>query len=315
MAFLRDKGFTLLPYRTRAEITLAAQSYLEDAEKGLLFRLYVPNGRLWQAEIDRLLVLFRDYLDRLGNSSVRLDQTRTDRGVIYAFHKDEGRRAGHDISSQFEDFSKLLDLCVRDPSAAETVLRNSAVAPREIAEIIERYSKEARRLQLDMRHDRERKVLSIRHRLESELSDAGGAAIDELMVGRLVDAIVPTPDSLLLAERIDQLPVVARSGIQINLNQQIIHRVEGIVAQEIRGDVLLTEEDERLAALFNTYGGNAAPELASSLHELNDESAVKARRVTAGQRIKSFLLGAASAAKDVSVGILQSYIEKKMLGL
>jgi hypothetical protein len=75
------------------------------------------------------------------------------------------------LTKHFEDFTKLTDLCATDPSAAEEVLKGTGANAREITQIISRYSKEIRRLQLDLKHAREEKILSIRHRLESELVD------------------------------------------------------------------------------------------------------------------------------------------------
>ena len=119
---------------------MIASQLLKDALEGLLFRIYVPSGRLWADEVDRLLQLFRDYLARTGRKGVRLDQVRTDRGILYEFHGDDEPH-GSSLSEDFEDFSRLLDLCVSNPPEAEAMLRQKIVEPREISGILTRYSK------------------------------------------------------------------------------------------------------------------------------------------------------------------------------
>src|SRR6185437_2916392 len=81
---------TLVPYRANADVTVMSVQFLEEALQNLLFRVYVPTGRLWANEVDRLLNLFRDYLLSTGRTGVRLDQSRTDHGVSYEFHATEG---------------------------------------------------------------------------------------------------------------------------------------------------------------------------------------------------------------------------------
>lgn len=91
--------------------------------------------------------------------------------------------------------------------------------------------------------------------------------------------------------------------------------LNGVVAQEISGDVSLNETDQELLRLFAEYAGEQQAELVSALRELNDESAPTPGRLTSKQKIKGFLLALGSKATDVGVGVLKSYIEKKMLGL
>jgi hypothetical protein len=96
------------------------------------------------------------------------------------------------------------------------------------------------------------------------------------------------------------------------LRPQIIQAVNGIVAQEIRGDLKLSEQDHNLLALINERGKENSPELVSAVYELSDESIPKASRLLAKQKLKKFLIGAGNRLGDLAVGVLQSYIEKKM---
>jgi hypothetical protein len=190
---LRTHGLDVLPYRKRAEVTVSAQSFLEEIHEGLLFRLYVPSGRLWGDQMGQLLALFKDYLSKVAGLNVRLDQQSTTKGVIYAFHgvdlgvEDTNRK---ELAKHFEDFTRLTDLCATDPAAAEELLKGTGANAREITQIISRYSKEFRRLQIDLKHAREEKILSIRHRLESELVDVVQPA-QQSVIETTVNALIP----------------------------------------------------------------------------------------------------------------------------
>ncbi len=310
--FLDKHSLNVSTYKKNSEVTVLAQTFLLQCETGLLLRLYVPNSQLWASETDKILQLFRDYLTRVACVNVRLDETRTSSGVIYELHDDPNRTI--DISTEFEEFSHFIDLCVSDLEQAQLILQDRNIAKNDVMQILKRYAKEARRLQVDMRHEREQKVLNIRHRLESELLDTlpSGFAIESLR--HLVDAAVPTvlgPRTPLLIS--DTAPNT--QNLTVNINPQFVETVNGVIAQEISGDVALNQNDLQLFRLFAEFAGEQHAELVSALRELNDESAPKPGRLTAKQKIKKFLLAVGSKATNVGVGVLQTYIEKKMLGL
>jgi hypothetical protein len=314
--FISDYDIKLMPYKTNAEVTVMAQTFLADTEHNLLFRIYVPSSRLWFNETDKLIQLFRDYLAKVSGLSVRLDQIRTDKGIIYEIHSDETAHRT-DIDFEFSEFTQFMDLCVTDPNAAENILRNKAIAEKDLMGILSRYSKEAKRLSVDLKHEREQKVLSIRQRLESELVDNLPGAIDWSAIGQLVDMTVPQLSGTRSAISVDQnTPMAAVSSIAhnltINLNPQIVETVNGIVAQEITGNQHVGPEAQQLLELIHTHAEKEATELASSVHELEDKSAPKEGRLVAKQRLKRFIIAVSSKVGDVATGVLQSYIEKQL---
>lgn len=315
---LRNSGLDVFPYRKRAEITVSSQLFIEEIEEGLFFRIYVPSGRLWEGEIGRLLNLFKDYLAKVAGVSVRLDQTSTSKGVIYAFHgheTDVGEGEEREsLSSHFEEFSKIADLCVTDPSAAEQLLNTKNKNLRETTQIVSRYAKEMRRLHVDIKHSREEKILSIRHRLESELIDSN-LQIDNAFIEKLVDSVVPNPMKSLGFVGFPQIGSADRdSTFTINYKPQIIHKLSGIVTQEVSGNVALAAEDRQILDLFEKHAGQQQAELTSALHELNDETAPEPGRISAKQKIKKFLINCAEKSGDVAFGLLQNYLERKIWG-
>jgi len=320
-ALFKVNGIDVLPYRKRAEVTVSAQSFVKETDEGLLFRLYVPSGRLWGEQMGQLLSLFKDYLTKVAGLNVRLDQQSTSKGVIYAFHgvdlgAEESDRKK--LTKHFEDFTKLTDLCATDPSAAEEVLKGTGANAREITQIISRYSKEIRRLQLDLKHGREEKILSIRHRLESELVDVVEPTQQDLIestVNALIPEVVGSRVSQAMLITFSQPAASGQQNITLNFKPQFIEHIEGVVAQEVNGIAQLTNNDKALISLFEQHGGGKAAELTSALQELNDDSAPEPGRVTAKQRIKQFLIAATDKIGDTAAGVLQTYVEKKLLGL
>ena len=123
---LENLDLELVPYSRNAQVTVLAESFLTDTEENLLFRLYVPTGRMWSNETDTLLKLFREYLSTIGQLTVRLDQQQTDKGTIYEFHSDQPKE-GNDLTKEFSEFTHFLDLCVSDQNVAESILSDKNI--------------------------------------------------------------------------------------------------------------------------------------------------------------------------------------------
>lgn len=313
---LSEYGINILPYKRNAEVTVMAETFLTETEQNLIFRLYVPTGRLWSNESDKVIQLFRDYLSKVASIKVRLDQYRTDKGVIYEIHSEEVA-SSTGIGAEFSEFTQFMDLCVTDPAAAEIMLKEKSVEPKELMGLLSRYSKEAKRLHVDLKHEREQKILSIKHRLESELVDELPGATDWSAIDALVNMAVPALSGSKGAIAIDQEPAYllskqTQNNITVNVNPQIIDTVNGVIAQEIRGNQSIGVEAQQLLELIHKYGGSESQNLASSVHELEDKSAPKSGRINAKQKLKKFLIETSKKSGEVAFGVLQSYIEKQL---
>jgi len=78
-------GVNVVTYKTNAELSILSSAFVGDSEKNLLFRVYIPSGRLYAAEADKLLSLFQDWLNRVGRYNVRQGGYRTTAGEVYEF--------------------------------------------------------------------------------------------------------------------------------------------------------------------------------------------------------------------------------------
>lgn len=286
-------------------------------EHGLLLRLYIPQKRLWAQEAGKLLQLFRDYIEKVSKFRVRLDQTRTDLGTIYEFHGD-GDLVTPGLADEFSEFSNFLDVCIRHPEQAELLLRKHDIDSAEISDIIARFTKEARRLQVDFKQERERKLLAIRHRMESELTDHMPTQDSGKIIDSIVDSVLPASTGLASFASVGDsalAPLVGNAtpaNLNVYVNSQVIQAARSIVANEISGNVDFSDEDRQIINLIYEHGGAGKQDLLSDVNELSDASASMPGRLKAKRRILKFLGTVASKAGDVGAGVLQSYIEHKM---
>lgn len=308
-----EHELNVVPYRKNAELSVLASAFIDQNERNLIFRFYVPSGRMWALEADKLLQLFRDYLGKVSGLRVRQDQYSTNQGVVYEFFGDRSLDPAT-LPREFDEFSKLLDMCVSSPTTATEMLVNKSVPDSAVHEIVDRYAKEARRLHVDLKQERERRLLSIRHRMESELIEVGGSEIDWDALNALVDHSVPRVGGVSSALGFGApTPAVSTpSSLTINVNPQYIHSVQGIVAQEVSGTQNFGIEANQLIELVKLYGGSRANELTSAVFEIEDSDANQADRLAARQKLKAFLYKTAGKMGDVAFGVLQSYIESKL---
>lgn len=309
---LEQYELNVIPYQRNLEVSIIATEFIDKNEKNLIFRLYVPTGKIWATEAGKLLQLFREYLGKVSGLRVRQDQYTTNQGVVYEFFGDHTLDPAM-LPKEFDEFSKLLDMCVANPSDATQMLAEKRIDARAIEDIVERYAKEARRLHIDLKQERERKVLSIRHRMESELVDIVGNVADWDEINKIVNISVPQLFGISTA--IGFLHSTTNQGnttVNVNIKPQIINSVHGIVAQEVSGTQNFGIEATQLIDIIKVYGGKQTAELTSAVYELEDTDAKQADRLTARQKLKAFLLKSADKVGDVAFGLLQKYIENQL---
>lgn len=312
LALFEHHEISIIPYQKNVEMTLIASSFIDKNESNLIFRIYVPSERMWANEAEKLLQLFREYLHKVSGLNVRQDQYRTNQGVVYEFFGGDGVEP-NSLPQKFDEFSSFMESCVSNPETAQALLESKDLNKSEIFNLVERYSKEARRLHIDIKQERERKILAIRHGLEGELSEHVRTDHDWEVIGRVVEASVPSASGISSALTIDRkIQPTPNNSLTVNINPQVIETVNGVVAQQVIGDQHLGPDAKTLLEMIDQYAGKDKAILASSVHELSDESAKTEDRITAKHRLKGFLVLAGSKIGDVATGVLQSYIENKI---
>lgn len=315
LTFLRQHNIEVIPYARKAEVTVLADAFLDDTDKNLIFRLYVPIGRLWSGEADRFLQLFQDYLVKVEKLQVRLDQKRTEHGVVYEFHG-QPPAGQHTLAPEFQEFSKLMALFQADTEAAAALIASKGGNPQEVLKVVSRYAKEARRLQLDIKHEAEAKAIAIRHRLESELIESDLSPEEWAQLPALVSEAVPQITGPVIGESLYLGRPRSVSGgpahITYNFRPQFINTVNGVIAEEINGNQHFEPEHHQLLELVGRHGGHEAKKLETAVYEIADKGVDKVDRLKAKQRLTAFLIEAGKKTGDLAFGVLQSYIEKQL---
>ncbi|EJL6560574.1 hypothetical protein NMS15_003527 [Vibrio cholerae] len=308
---LANYGLSIIPYEKNVELSVLASNFVDQNESNLIFRIYVPSDRMWAHEAEKLLQLFRDYLHKVSGLSVRHEQYKTNQGVVYEFHGEDSID-NLELASKFDEFSSFMDSCISNPEGATALLEAKNINKIEVMGLIERYRKEARRLHVDIKQERERKLLTIRHSLESELADLVQTNHDWAVIDRLVDSCIPRSTGVSSALSFDRSAIPPLNNLTLNINPQIIETVNGVVAQKINGNQHLGTEARELLELIELYGESNKSILASSVHELVDDSARSEDRISAKHRLKGFLMSIGAKAGDVATGVLQSFIESQI---
>lgn len=306
---LKEHGLNIVPYQKNVELSLLSSSFIEKNEHNLIFRIYVPSGRLWASEAEKLLELFRDYLQKASGLNARHAQYKTNNGVVHEFFGDDEVSTSA-LSEKFAEFSGFMDACIQNPDSARTSLASSNLDNREVQELVLKYSREARRLHIDLKHDRERRFLNIKQELESQLAEYVVDENDWIALNQIVENSIPQVASLsnVLGGGFKQIQPIQN----LYVNSQVIETANGIISKEISGTVNLSHEAKELISLIEQYANNDKEELVSAVHELSDESVRESDRLSAKQKLKGFLLSCGSKVESVAMGVLQTFIESQL---
>lgn len=304
-AMMKDQGLDVYSYRTNAERSIIATRFVQNNERHLLFRVYVPSGRLYAQEAEALLGLFRDWLGQTGHRGVRQDGYTTTAGQVFEFYSSEGEPEGG-VSRYFEDFSSFLENCVSDPDRAAAELAAFGLDAPGADIVVKRFATKAKRLTLDVRQRKEERTLTLKHEFENVLMEAEGVTGSELET--LLNDLLPTPTPLSLVGG-----AAATAGTVNHIySQQLIGSVVGPVIQNLSGTANFGPEPKELLELIAKYGGVEAVELQTAVHELEDDGARGDDRVVARSRLKRFLGELGQRGLGLSLDLVQKYVEHKI---
>ena len=314
---LQQMNINIVPYRSRFEFNFSAQNFLDESESGLVLRLYVPNNRLFGDEMDHLLTLFQDYLNKVTGKAVTLQQNRTLHGVSYNFFSSDAGTIRQNWQQSLSDFNQLLTMCVTNPQDAIDELKNKGIADPVARDIINRYSRESRRVLVDIGYQRKKAFTEIEHRLMSELIDVASSELNEQIVGEIINASLPIANSLSPTPNSLSIPMLSKNGnmsLTYNIaNAQIINTANGIIANVVNGDVSYNENDRELLQLIAEHATQIEGlELKGALDELKDDSAPKIERVTAWQKLYTFIQKHSGKMQEVLVSVIAKYLENML---
>lgn len=301
-----NNELTALPYEKLIDVEISGQNFIENVAEGLLFRIYVPNDRIWSNEFDKFITLFRDYASNIANEELKITQDRTDLGVICSLYSINQDVSETEINDLYKQFTSFMDLCSSNPKEAGELINELNITGPRKQDILKKYVKESQRLLLDIKQERESKILTIKHQLQNELQEY------ELSkdIIEYINESVPSSDTtkhLTFGNQTIQNQTIL-------VNPQIIDKVDGIVTNELNGNINFTPEEKELNKLIKNFSNNLseATELQTSLYELKDKASSKEKKRGAWQKIYGFLGKVGDKVGDVGVALLTKYIEQQM---
>ncbi len=287
----------------------------ESDRENLLLRVYIPSARLYATEASRLLSLFREWLTMTRGYGVRQSGYHTASGEMYEFFVDAAVTQAK-LNAEFDSFSDFLTLCSEDTSAATHVLTSAGIDRTSSVKLVARFGKEVQRLQIDLRHEREQRMLSIRQLLEEQLLESGVdlRSIPTSQINALIENYVPgptAPESLALLA--SPWNTHSTAPVTVINNPQIINTIESTIIQNVQGTIHLGLEAKKLLAFIERFGGQAAATMQSAVYELEDSAAPPATKSSAKQQLKMFVSQVAGFGRDVGVELLADYLRSKGL--
>lgn len=303
LKMLYGSEIQVCPFKTRADVTLRIEEFLEEIEGGVFLRLYVPTNR-WQADqLSSFLRTFERYLRQIERKSFVVDVRQTDNGIIYLFRAEKAVANLHELELAIDRFDQFMRLCKDSPSEASRMFESVGITAADAEYNISRYAKEYQRLLLDTRHEFEYKSLLLRQRFESGL-------IENVNTESL-KKIDPGPSSIALC-------LTGNAGpISINVTNVVSDgdvSVQNEVSRIINGDVVYNEKDQQMLGLFDRYADRLeSVQLRSDLDQLKDTSTPIKSKKTSKQRILSFLYRVGSKVGEtvIEIGVkaLTVYLE------
>lgn len=300
LAEMRAREISMVPFRTRSDVTIRAFELLEDAEAGIFLRLYVPHGRYQSEQFEDFLTMFSRYLREVEALEFSVSSDRTLRGTNYVF---KGRGEVTDFSGlngAISRFDEFLSLAQTNPKSAELALQSRGCAGPQAVHIVAKYARQNRRLAMEIRHEHDRKKLQLQQEMEAELLDEQDAAL------------LPVPSSIAPSGILSVVGNLA--PVTINVTGSVLGNS---VERTILGDVTYTPEDKALMGLMSNVSDKLEMlRLQSDLSRLKDKATSPEEKQTAVQRLKGFLykIGKSAVEKSTDFGmdLLLKYLEKQI---
>ncbi|MGH3296071.1 MAG: effector-associated domain EAD1-containing protein [Trebonia sp.] len=331
---------------------LSVDARTESADQpDLLFRVYIPAGRLYATQTVELLTMFYDWLSA-RRYRVRRAGYRTVSGEIIEFFA-AVPMPQFPVKQEFDVFLGFLRLCASSPETAAVSLTEAGIDRMSGMELVARLGTHSSRLQTEVREQRERRITRLRHVIGAGLADSGvdlstipSGKIDPLLNDLIPDAVVPDPSILgwlpvLSVSASPPADITATSGalasgdnprqplpaVTVHLGpgvlpppvnvtiraDQVINAMTYTVIENVQGTVNLAPEAKELLSLISRFTtGDATQTLQNSVHELEDLQAPQPARTTATQNLKKFLSDLSGKLPDAAMSVLVAYIETKL---
>lgn len=283
-----NSGVDIAPFYIRSDVTIRLQEFLNDIEQSVFLRLFVSNERFQADQLKSLLSVLERYLRQVEGQNFSIDSQKSNKGIIYIFRTQSICNL-QSLNNAFVRFDSFMRLCGDQPDQAQKILIQQGISEQESLFLVERYSKDYKRLIIDMVHEFELKGILLKQKFETDLIEQGGQPVALLKNQNLSNIIsaIATGGNI----------TVNVSNMLINNTQQIHNEAKNI----INGDVICNKNDKKIIELISKYAdGLEALQCHSDLEQLKDNSIDEPKRRNSKQRLLSFLKKAARKTIDIA---------------
>lgn len=297
----------------------------DDAD--LLFRIYIPKTQLYAEQRREMLRHFRTWLTTVQGQDVREEDFSAKNGETVAFFvvPDQPRPA---LRQDYQDFVHFVEHCVHSPSTAVTRLTEIGIDEATGTTVVADYAKKINRMEMDLRHSRESRLLMLQQTLEGELLDKGGTpqgvATLQIRIKSLLEQVIPPPragaampalgENPHLRENTTARKDVAHSSVHVSniFNTFNSDHVIYTANENVQGTANFGPEARQLLGLITQYAGPEAGPLLTALHEIEDPGIPAKERSTARKKLTSFLADLAKKLPGVGIDLLEAYLKQKL---
>ena len=283
-----------------------------DDDADLLFRVYIPKTQLYAEQRRDMLRVFRDWLTTVRGLDVRQQDLSTREGDTVAFYADPGQLRPA-LGAEYRDFASFVEHCAHSPTTAIDRLTEIGIDESAGTQLVAEFATRYRRLELDLRHARESRILSLQQTFEGQLLDDGLSPRDvaSLQIASVLEQVVPSPTaapSLPAIAAPDLSPAPAQPDIKSSADQ-----IGFSATRSIQGTADFGPEARQLLGLINQYADppQAWP-LVSALHEAEDPDLPVKDRRAAQKKLGSFLAGLPRRVSDAEAGLLENYLKRQL---
>ncbi|WP_129587228.1 hypothetical protein [Arthrobacter alpinus] len=310
-----EAGIRPVTYKRNLDISALASNFLDDSQNNLMFRIYIPSGKLFEEESSEILSMFHNWLLQVRGRNIRRGGYQTAKGRVVEFFAEDNTQQ-HTWSEELETFTQFISI-IDNTTAATTMIQGLGIDQAMASALVSTYSKKLKRIQLDAKHEREQVTqkinaslrmnqLQTRQALESDLLEYASDASSDLLE-RMLDQLIPaSPEVIPLPARLSQ-----PHQLPLQINQQFFNNVEGVVAQHISGNITNNAVPAELMSLIQRFGNEEAQALTEATQELADTNAPPNRRIQAKQFLKAFTMKLADKVTDVGITIAQKWLEQQ----
>ena len=166
----------------------------------LLFRVYIPKTQLYAEQRREMLRLFRVWLTTVQGQDVRQQDFSTKHGDTIAFYVGQGQLRPA-LGEEYREFVSFVEYSVHSPATAIGQLAEIGIDESTGRELVTDYAMKYHRMEMDLRHARQSRLLSLQQTLEGQLLDKGAnpQGIAAIQIDREIRTVIYTTNAIVIS--------------------------------------------------------------------------------------------------------------------